>query len=271
MTERESPRAKPDLTRERNRQRSRSMVSAIISAFAASLKGEARKRGGFLTLPDLDELDEAFREKAAELTEVFEQAFNEALREQEELKWQQIKRPAFDRLMVKRFDAMFMRRDKEGHIHGSFSRRILPGFFLALNMLLGPDKLEELQNRSDEAFARVMKGITPVDWDLLDQDRDIRDVVLEAELAIAWQFTDTQKRSEWFIQLVNANLAPAPDSAPEVEAQWELDHRNFLKLISALLQDLHIVTGDAQEWKRLRQRFPDAKREELVIVLDRLR
>ena len=270
MTKRKVPRATPDLTRERNRQRSRSMVSAIISAFAASLKGEARKRGGFLTLPDLDELDETFREKAAELTELFENAFNEALREQEELKWQQIKRPAFDRLMVKRFDAMFMRRDKDGHLHGTFSRRILPGFFLALNMLLGPDKLEELQNRSDEAFARVMKGISPVDWDLLDQDREIRDVVLEAELSIAWQFADTQKRAEWFIQVVNANMAPPPDNAHHEEVQWELDHRSFLMLISALLEDLRIATGDAQEWKRLRQRFPELKRNELATILDRL-
>ena len=267
---REAPSVSPQLTREKNRARSRAMAETVISAFTEALKGEARKRGGFLTLPDIEELDIAFREKTAELTEVFEMSFNDAAREQEELKWNQIKRPAFDRLMVKRFDHMFMVKDREGVPHGTFPRRFLQAFFLTLNMLLGPDAIENFHKRSDEIMERVMKGIIPVDWDLLDQNNDMQEVILDAQLAIAWQFADAKKRAKWFIQLVNANLALAPENAPQVEANWEMDHRSFLKLINALLHDLKVVSGDAQEWKNLKRRHPDTNHAELMLILEQL-
>lgn len=260
----------PDLTREKNHARSRAMAEAVITAFAATLKSEARKRGGFLTLPDLDELNVSFQEKISELTKVFEYSFNDAAREQEDLKWQQIKRPAFDRLMVKRFADHFMVKDDEGVPHGTFSRRILPGFFLALNMVLGPDAMEEFHSRCDAIMARVMKGIVPVDWDLLDHNEDMNDVFLDAQLAILWQFADAQKRADWFIKLVNANLAPAHENAPQVEAYWELDHRSFLILINGLLSDLQQALNEPQAWKRLKRRNPDIQKAEILEILDRL-
>ena len=267
---REAPPVSPKLTREKNRARSRAMAEAVISAFAATLKTEARKRGGFLTLPDLDELDASFREKTAELTEVFEMAFNDAAREQEELKWNQIKRPAFDRLMVKRFDSMLMVKDREGIPHGTFPRRFLPGFFLALNMLLGPEAMANFHARSDKVMNQVMKGIIPVDWDLLDQNQEMKDIIVDAQLAIAWQFNDTKKRTNWFVQLVNANLAPLAQGSTQVETNWEMDHISFIRLINALLHDLKVVVNDAQEWKRLKRRHPDTKRDEITAILERL-
>ncbi len=267
---REAPPVSPQLTREKNRARSRAMAEAVISAFAETLKIEARKRGGFLTLPDIEELDISFREKTAELTEVFEMSFNDAAREQEELKWDQIKRPAFDRLMVKRFDHMFMVKDREGVPHGTFPRRFLQAFFLTLNMLLGPDAVESFHKRSDKLMERVMKGIIPVDWDLLDQNEEMQEIILDAQLAIALQFADARKRAKWFIQLVNANLAPAAENAAQVEANWEMDHRSFLKLINALLHDLKVASGDAQEWKRLKRRHPDTNHTELSAILEQL-
>lgn len=260
----------PDLTREKNHARSRAMAEAVISAFAATLKSEARKKGGFLTLPDIEDLDVAFQEKISELTKVFEHSFNDAAREQEDLKWQQIKRPAFDRLMVKRFADHFMVKDAEGVPHGTFSRRILPGFFLALNMLMGPDAMEEFHGRCDAIMARVMKGIVPVDWDLLDHNDDMNDVILDAQLAMLWQFSDTKKRADWFIKLVNANLAPAHEGAAQVEVYWELDHRSFLIMINGLLSDLKQVVHEPQAWKRLKRRHPDINQAEIFEILERL-
>ncbi len=267
---REAPPVSPKLTREKNRARSRAMAETVISAFTEALKGEARKRGGFITLPDIEELGVAFREKTAELTEIFEMSFNDAAREQEELKWNQIKRPAFDRLMVKRFDHMFMVKDREGIPRGTFPRRFLQAFFLTLNMLLGPDAMEKFHKRSDEIMERVMKGIIPVDWDLLDQNEEMQQIIIDAQLAIALQFSDAKKRAKWFIQLVNANLAPVPENASKVEASWEMDHRTFLKLINALLHDLKVASGDAQEWKHLKRRHPDTNHAELTLILEQL-
>lgn len=43
---REAPPVSPQLTREKNRARSRAMAEAVISAFTATLKVEAKKLGG---------------------------------------------------------------------------------------------------------------------------------------------------------------------------------------------------------------------------------
>lgn len=267
---REAPPVSPQLTREKNRARSRAMAEAVISAFTATLKVEAKKLGGFITLKDIDALGNSFSEKAADLTEIFEMSFNDAAREHEDLKWNQIKRPAFDRLMVKRFDHMLMVRGKDGVPHGTFPRRFLQAFFLTLNMLLGPDAMEDFHARSDKIMDQVMKGIIPVDWDLMDQNQEMSDIIVDAQLAIALQFKDATKRAKWFIQLVNANLAPVHEKASQDEATWEMDHRSFLKLINALLHDLKLISADAKEWKQLKKRNPTANHGEVTTILDAL-
>lgn len=253
----------------RRHEHSRAMAQAVVAAMTERLTEEVAKQGGFLSQRHIEGLSKDFQAKADQLAAVFEQALNEAVREQEELRWHAIKRPAFDRLMVKRFEHLFVHRGDDGIPHGIISRRLLPGFFLALNMMLGPQALERYQRRCDAAVERIMKGQTPIDWDLVDQDRDVHDIVLDAQHTIAMHFEDTQRRIDWFVHITNSHLAPVTqDHAPD--AQWELTPRALYALINSLLSDLKKAVADDGMWRHLAERHPDADRIKVSLILDRL-
>jgi len=252
----------------RSHKRAQAMAQAVVSAFTAKLKSEARKHGGFLELRHIEDLDVEFQSKAEQLTIVFDQAFQDACREQEELKWHAIKRPAFDRMMVKRFEGLLFHQGDDGQTHGVLSRRILPGFFLALNMMMGPEAIAEYQRRCDQGTERVMGGRLPADWDLVDQEPDVRDVMLDAQYTIALYFTDPHQRATWFMHIVNDNLAPAASGAQD--AHWELGARALNLLVNDLLSDLKSSLDQDVIWTRLAQRHQDADRDQVRAILARL-
>ncbi|MBL4692578.1 MAG: hypothetical protein JKY92_04540 [Magnetovibrio sp.] len=248
--------------------RSRAMAEAVVAAFSGLLKDEAQKHGGFLGLRHLEDMEDVFHVKAEELSIVFEKALQDSHREQEDLKWHAIKRPAFDRLMVKHFENLFFSRGANGLPHGVLSRRVLPGFFLALNMMLGPEAITTYQVRCDEAMERVMNGKVPVDWDLVEKDPDVHAVVLDALYTIAQYFNNPFQRADWFIQIVNSNLAPARAGASD--AYWRLDQRSLFKLVSNLLLDLKKAIRNDVAWTHLALRHEGANRDSLKAILRKL-
>ena len=114
-----------------------------------------------------------------------------------------------------------------------------------------------------------MKGRIPVDWDLIDQDPDVHDIVLDAQYAIAMHFDDMTRRADWFINITNSHLAP-PAHKDAGDANWELTPRALHVLLNSLLADLSADVSDDAAWYRLAQRHPDADRNKLALILDRM-
>lgn len=262
-----TPKAPQELSQQRRHARSHALAQAVVAAFSERLQEELQKHDGHLTIQHVRQLNTDFLAKTEQLTRVFEQAMLDSEREQEELKWFSIKRPAFDRLLVKRFEDLFIQRQEDGQLRGSISRRMLPGFFLTVNMMLGPEKLEFYHKRSDMAVERVMKGQLPVNWVLVDNDAEIHDIILDAELAIAQSFENTAQRVEWFMHIVNSHLAPAQEGASD--ENWELGKRSLHILIHSLLQDLKKALKDDLAWRHLTERNPNADRKKLQDTIDR--
>ncbi|HEY9080109.1 hypothetical protein [Magnetovibrio sp.] len=265
-----TPMPPEELGQKLRRDRSRALAQAVVTAFTERLKEEAAKQGGFLSQRHIDELNVEFQTKSEQLTAVFEQALLDATREQEELKWHAIKRPAFDRLMVKRFEHLLLHRGANGIVHGTISRRMLPGFFLALHMMMGPQERERYHWRCDAAVERIMKGRVPVDWNLIDKDEAVHDIVLDAQYSIAMHFEDIARRTDWFINITNSHLAP-PAHKDAGDANWELTPPALQGLLQSLLADLGEAVSDDAAWHRLAQRHPDADRNKLALILDHLR
>ncbi|MBF0248412.1 MAG: hypothetical protein HQL36_10145 [Alphaproteobacteria bacterium] len=264
-----TPPTPQQLTQQRMEARSRAMAQAVVSAIGGKLLEEAKKHGGYLPQTRIQELTAELEGKAELLTKVFSQALTEAALEQEELHWQSMKRPPFERLLVKRFEHLLIREDTPGHVTGTVSRRMLPGYFLALNMMVGPEKMEDFHKRCEAAVQRVMKGRLPVDWDLLERDAVVHDMILDTEYAFTLHFSDAMRRSEWFLQIINTHLAPIGDPS-DPDADWVLDRRILRGLIGGILKDIKATVHDEARWKRFQQRHPDANRHQVSFILDRL-
>lgn len=264
------PSVPKDLAKQRMEERARQLADAVVDAFTTKIKSEIEKHGGYLGLRHVDALTDELQAKARQLSTLFAQALEDAAREQDELRWHAIKRPAFDRLMVKRFETLFIHREADHAMHGVLSRRCLPGFFLALSMMLGPEAMEAFHRRCDAAVERIMGGQLPVDWNLVDQDAGAREVVLDAQYTIAGYFDEPARRFEWFMHIVNSHLAPTK-SDHDPDANWELTSGAMQLLAQNLLSDLSETVHDDAAWNRLAARHPGADRAKMKTILDRLK
>jgi len=223
---------------------SKAMAEAVVGSFVDRLKLKAHERGGYLTVDDLESMNEEFQQKAAALSTVFEQSFEDYVEARERSSWDTSRSFPFDRLIVKKFSHLF--EDGEALMAGNdtISRRILPGFFMSINMMLGPDAIEDYQAKCrkiiDTLREKRGKAFT---WEDGYKDTEANKVVQDAMITIAFQFEDLEKRSTWFIELVNAHLAPTEDGAPD--ALWQMSQGAFMRFFDALLSDL-MATMDTE-------------------------
>ena len=225
------------------------LATTVVSAVVDRLKAVANAKGGYLTAVDLDGMQAEFDRQAQALSGVFEQSFEVYVKARERASWDQQRNYPFDRLMVKTFSYLF----KDGDALGpdEISRRILPGFFLALGMMLGPEVVEGFQEKCRVIVERVKgsgKGV--FNWEAVYGDEEAKALTLEAEIAMAGYFEDLDKRTTWFLNLVNANLTPVDSDAGEPAAHWELNEIGFRKFLNALLSSLreHLETDSGKMW-----------------------
>ena len=225
------------------------LATTVVSAVVDRLKAFANAKGGTLTVADLDGMQSEFDRQAQALSGVFEQSFEVYVKARERASWDQQRNFPFDRLMVKKFSHLF----KDGDALGpdDVSRRILPGFFLALGMMLGPEVVEGYQEKCRGIVDRVKgsgKGV--FNWESVYQDKEAKALILEAEISLAGYFEDLDKRTTWFLNLANNNLTPLEGAAGGPAAHWELNEAGFRKFLDALLSGLrqHLETDSGKMW-----------------------
>ncbi len=222
---------------------SRVLAETMVRSFVDKMKAVAEAKGGHLSVKDLEDMQSDFDRQAEALSGALAQSFEVYVKARERSVWDQQRSYPFDRLMVKKFSHLF----NEGETLGpdDLSRRMLPGFFVALGMMLGPDVVDEHQEKLRGVVERVKaEGKSVFNWDDVYKDKTSQGVSLNAEVAIARHFDEYDKRSEWFINMVNDHLAPAEPGSHPNAVNWQLTLRGFEKFLGALLEDLrgHLET-----------------------------
>lgn len=216
---------------------SKALAETVVTAFVDRMKNEAEAKGGHLTIHDIDAMQEEFDRQTKALRGMFEKSFEVYVKARERSVWDQHRNYPFDRLMVKKFSHLF--RDGGELGPDDVSRRMLPGFFVAIGMMLGPDIVEEYQEKIRRVVDRVKSsGKSVFDWDDVYKDNEAKAVSLDAEIAIAQHFMEYEKRRDWFINLVNGHLAPVEGEPAAGAAGWELNEAGFRKFLNAMMRDL---------------------------------
>lgn len=232
---------------------SRALADTVVTALVDKLKAEAEARGGHLTTRDLEAMQADFNRQAEALSSVFEQSFEVYVKARERAVWDQQRNYPFDRLMVKKFSNLF--RDGGEIGPDDLSRRMLPGFFVALGMMLGPEVVEKYQEKCRSVVEKVKaSGKSVFNWDDVYADEVAQTVSLDAEVGIASHFEDFDKRAEWFIELINNHLTP-PDPGMGDAAGWELNLAGLKNFLNALLGDLRANLDTDNGKMRITKRF----------------
>jgi len=236
------------------REHSRVIAKTVVGSFVDRMKTEAERKGGTLTLKDIEALDQEFAEKTAALEVLFEKTFQEYVRNYSKAAKDRRHHP-FDRLIVTAIERLFPRGSGQDAVKGTISRRILPGFFMAVNMMMGPDVMAEYRLKAGTVFDRVNKASTNgANWNGFVSDTEAQALRRDALVDMAVHFANPDKRASWFMDMINNHLSPI-ESDPETGAEWQLTRALYERLIDSMFSDLMAAVNDPHAREGITQRF----------------
>lgn len=252
---------------------SEALAETVMSSILDRLTAEAERKGGMLSIDDLAALDQEFKKKTQALQQVFQASFDDYVKAREQSVWDKARDFPFGRMLVRQFSHAFA--GKSGHTlkEGAVSRRILPGFFVASNMMLGPEFVEGAQQlcRGIVDRQKARKGAA-YEWTDFYNDPDTRDVLTDALMAIAPYFEQAERRINWMIDIINSHLEPSDPESMEGEdaAHWILDEHGLRDVLANLFKALRDTLANPASRSALAQRHGDDAVDEVSATLDRL-
>ena len=212
----------------------------------------AESQGGSLSASDVREELQRFKADPGEDTTAF---FNDAWREctfaVERLRWDKERRYPFERLIVNTF-VHLLPTDDQVPIQGEhLSRRIIPGFFVAMLQMLG----EELNDKYED-FCRTMVSRMKAqhgnafNWEMVYDEPDAAEVVSEVLITICHHFIDLKKRRRWLTDVINGNMG-APTAAQDIPFEDMECHQ----LIAAMYHPLRDAMNTPEGEERITERY----------------
>ncbi len=225
---------------------SKELAEGLVLSFTYRLIDEARAKGGYLSVADLKKLNKDFEKKTTELEVAIEKSLDDYVLDHERKSWHNSRKRPFDRMIVKTFSHLL--EDESHRIRRSehVSRRMLPGFFIALNLMLGTDIRDSNQGKCRAIVKLVSRqNGNNFDWDHIYENEDTRAIVFDALIDIAGNFTDLDKRRDWFIDLVNAHQEPLAGGADDETEPWVMTRQGFDEFFEALMSELRIAVSMA--------------------------
>ena len=138
--------------------------------------------------------------------------------------------------MVSKFENRFAPEHVVARQPDRLSRRMLPGFFSAMSMLLGSEKLRRYEERAGTVAGALRNRLgDDFTWDSVYRSTDARKIGLRALIDISWHFRNLDKRVAWLTALINSNIIPQPGGPAE---DWALTEDTARLMLRDLFGDL---------------------------------
>ena len=215
-----------------------SISVTMLGHFLARLKGEAGRTGGTLTFDQINEAATHFVADLGRFDSVLQRSFDDCTQARDAAAWAKSRRRLFDGVLMKRIAHLFPARSGDDGSSGEavLSRRVIPGFNLAIDKMIGPLLHDQCQSRAHAIVDRLRGSADEIDWGLVASDREARALVNDVLVVVAHYFGNFRRRRDWFMTLVNSNLAPA--AADDPDHNWQVTPAVFQRLMMALFEDL---------------------------------
>jgi len=213
------------------------LADMIHERFMTLLTDRLEETGGSLNKDDVEELSREFRENLGDVQEVFLNAVESQTKAAMPNREQNERASTFERLMVQRFENRFAPEHLVAKDPSKMSRRMLPGFFNALSLLLGPRRMSRYQEKST-LMHNVLKDKLgdEFSWTKVYSSSHARKIALRAQIDIAKHFDNVDKRLAWLVSLVNSTMLPTDPGRPS--AGWSFTEDAARQLLRDMFTDL---------------------------------
>ena len=149
------------------------IANTMIGHFATRLEVEARRAGGSLDAEAIRALAERFMaEEGLRFAPALQRSWDACTQSREAAQWQSSRAHPFDRLLTKPFAHLFPARRGDDGGQGVLSRRLLPGFHLAVDKMIGPALFEQCQRKAQAILDRHRRADGSIPWDAVHADAE---------------------------------------------------------------------------------------------------
>ncbi|WP_231849001.1 hypothetical protein [Paramagnetospirillum magneticum] len=232
----------------------------MVGHFATRLEVEAAKAGGSLTASQIRALARRFVEsEQTRFKAYYQRAWNDCTQSRAAQQWEGAREQPFERILMRRFAHLFPPRSGDEGGEGILSRRMIPGFHMAMDKMIGPTQFEQCRRRSTAILDRHPGGGGGHDWRAIHADPEAARLIDDVLMVVVHAFADFKKRRVWFMTLVNSHLTPAQVGARD--EHWQLNESAFAALMRALFADLGALAH--ADPAQVRARWSDADHEAL--------
>lgn len=215
-----------------------------------------------------------FKQKGAAQSGIdFDAQFDRCMREREQEIWDQTRKNAFQRLLIKRISSLFPREGAMDPAKGMVSRRIIPGFLAALEMMAGKDMFEQCRvNLQDMVRAKRRQSKGTFQWRSMYEDSPANQCIDDVLVATVPYFRDLAHRIEWLHEVIEAQLAPPEDYAFEGELvyEWELKREHVAHIVKLLFYSLNEKVRRPRAQEFLKERYGETSVQALGALVSRL-
>lgn len=220
------------------------IADLIERKFVALLKKRLTEGDGRIEESDIAEMTAEFRTQLTEIRTIFVEAVDRFAKAGQRRPNAENREQAFHRLMVHRFERRLVADKAVGGAPKGLSRRMLPGFFSMLSLMIGPDNIAKLSREADLLVARLKaeKG-DAFAWADVYASKEGRQIALKAEILIARNFASFDKRIVWLIAFINGNLISVERSLPG--ADWTFTEPAARTLVRDLFSGVRAASTDA--------------------------
>jgi len=208
----------------------------IHERFMSKLQEKLAANDGYLSDDDVEEMSQDLRSQLSDVRDIFLAAVDSSARANLPRQEKIDRKQTFRRLMVSKFEGRFAPEAAVARDPEKLTRRMLPGFFSALSMLLGPENVAKYQKRSTVVAETMQKQLgDDFTWERVYKSSEARKICLRALIDMSWHFQDVEKRVTWLVALVNSNMIPSPGGLAE---HWELTEEIAYDLLRDMFADM---------------------------------
>lgn len=226
----------------------------LHSNFLRFLKKKAAEGTAPLTESDIETMSQEFQAELSTIETVFEKAIDDYTRAREKARHEQSRANHFHRLIVHNFEHRFANETELSEQPELLSRRMLPGFFSMLQLMLGEQQLVQFERDAKRIVDRLVdQNDGKIDWPKVYRSPEARKLCFQAEVQIAKHFAETEKRLNWMVAMINANLVPY-NGNPQTGG-WTMTTQAAELMLSDLIRNLRAALANDNARAKMDKKF----------------
>lgn len=238
---------------------------ALHAKFMRLLTAKVEETNGHLTADDVREMGEEFKANLKDIKTAFLKAVESYTLARERQHVESARHDHFTRLLVRKFEHRFRDEKKLQDDPVFLSRRMIPGFGTMLSLMFGKPQLASYEKRINAVIERLKhENGGQMDWEQFYRSPEIKKITLRAEIEIAQNFRDVDKRMAWMVAMINSNLIPADERWMGTE--WTFNEDAAINLLAALFSDLRAALRN----EHARERISGTLGGEVMATLDKV-